>query len=52
MTNLDLFTALSLGFCTLTNRIVMAPLTRMRAGEDNVPTSINATYYDQRSSTD
>ncbi len=28
----------------------MAPLTRMRAGDDNVPTAMNAEYYAQRAS--
>jgi N-ethylmaleimide reductase len=45
-----LFTPLSLGAIQLPNRIVMAPLTRMRAGADNVPTALNAEYYAQRSS--
>ena len=44
------FTALRLGAIQLPNRIVMAPLTRMRAGADNVPTALNAEYYAQRSS--
>ncbi len=45
-----LFTPLPLGAITLPNRIVMAPLTRMRAGANNVPTALNAEYYAQRSS--
>src|SRR6202167_3435349 len=44
------FTPLQLGAIRLPNRIVMAPLTRMRAGADNVPTALNAEYYAQRSS--
>ena len=48
MNNTDLFTPIQLGDLTLPNRIVMAPLTRMRAGEDNVPNKLNATYYAQR----
>jgi len=32
------------------NRIVMAPLTRNRAGEGGVPQAMNVTYYGQRSS--
>ncbi len=44
-----LFTPLQLGALTLSNRIVMAPLTRMRAGmPGNIPTALNATYYRQR----
>lgn len=34
----------------LSNRVVMAPMTRSRAGEGNVPTSLMATYYQQRAS--
>jgi N-ethylmaleimide reductase len=45
-----LFTPLHLGAIEIPNRIVMAPLTRMRAGPDNVPTSLNARYYAQRAS--
>ena len=45
-----LFTPLKLGSLVLPNRIVMAPLTRMRAGEGNVPTPLNALYYQQRAS--
>lgn len=44
------FQPLQLGSVTLSNRIVMAPLTRMRAGAGNVPTGRNALYYAQRSS--
>lgn len=49
-TNLDLFTPIQIGSYTLPNRIIMAPLTRMRAGVGNIPTKMNATYYAQRSS--
>jgi N-ethylmaleimide reductase len=45
-----LFTPLSLGDLTLPNRIVMAPLTRNRAGEGNVPVALNVEYYRQRAS--
>jgi N-ethylmaleimide reductase len=45
-----LFTPLRLGAIELPNRIVMAPLTRMRAGPNSVPTALNAEYYAQRSS--
>ena len=38
------------GAIQLPNRIIMAPLTRMRAGAGNVPTALNAEYYAQRSS--
>ena len=44
-----LFTPLTLGPLTLQHRVVMAPLTRMRASPDgNVPTALNALYYAQR----
>jgi N-ethylmaleimide reductase len=45
-----LFTPLRLGAMQLPNRIVMAPLTRMRAGAGNAPTALNTEYYAQRSS--
>ncbi len=45
-----LFTSLRLGAMQLPSRIVMAPLTRMRAGVASVPTALNAEYYAQRSS--
>jgi N-ethylmaleimide reductase len=44
----SLFTPLYLGSIKIPNRIVMAPLTRMRAGANNVPTPLNAEYYAQR----
>ncbi len=47
---LDLFTPLAVGEIDLPNRIVMAPLTRNRAGEGNVPHELNAEYYEQRAS--
>ena len=46
----DLFSSLTLGAYELSNRIVMAPLTRSRAGEGNVPQALNADYYAQRAS--
>ena len=42
-----LFTPVKLGNYELPNRIVMAPMTRLRA-DDTVPWSLNATYYAQR----
>jgi N-ethylmaleimide reductase len=39
-----------LGNFELANRLVMAPMTRNRAGEGNVPTELNAKYYRQRAS--
>ena len=47
---LDLFSPVKLGAISLSNRMVMAPLTRNRAGEGGVPQAINATYYAQRAS--
>jgi N-ethylmaleimide reductase len=46
----DLFRPVHLGPYELANRIVMAPLTRSRAGEDGVPSSLMAEYYAQRAS--
>jgi N-ethylmaleimide reductase len=47
----SLFSPLRLGPYQLGHRVVMAPLTRMRAGQPgNVPTGLNATYYGQRAS--
>ncbi len=45
---LDLFSPAKLGSITLKNRMVMAPLTRNRAGEGGVPQALNVTYYEQR----
>ena len=46
----DLFTPARLGALELPNRIVMAPLTRSRAGRGDVPGPMNAEYYAQRAS--
>ena len=48
--DLDLFSPITVGALQLPNRIVMAPLTRNRAGEGNAPWALNATYYEQRAS--
>ena len=48
--NIHLFSPVKLGRYELPNRIVMAPLTRNRAGAGNVPTPLNAEYYAQRAS--
>lgn len=45
-----LFTPLQMGPYTLTNRIVMAPLTRNRAGAGNVLQPMSVEYYRQRAS--
>ena len=50
MTMEALFDPLALGALMLPHRIIMAPLTRMRAGAGNAPTPLNAEYYAQRAS--
>jgi N-ethylmaleimide reductase len=46
----NLFSPAAVGPLKLNNRVVMAPLTRSRAGPGNVPTQLNALYYAQRAS--
>lgn len=48
MNNKSLFEPIDLGPTHLANRIVMAPLTRNRALDGNVPQANAATYYAQR----
>ncbi len=43
-----LFDSISLGGKTLKNRVIMAPLTRGRAGAEGVPNELVAEYYRQR----
>ena len=51
MSNQPLFVPYRMGDLGLPNRIVMAPLTRMRAqSHDHVPTALQAEYYAQRAS--
>ncbi len=50
MSHNDLFAPIRLGALTLPNRIVMAPLTRNRALDGNVPGPLTVTYYRQRAS--
>ncbi len=45
----NLFSPVQLGAYTLPNRIVMAPMTRLRA-VNSIPNSLMATYYAQRAS--
>lgn len=45
---LDVFAPYTLGSLQLKNRMVMAPLTRSRAEQGNVPSNMAATYYSQR----
>ena len=47
---LKLLEPVQVGAYELSNRMVMAPLTRMRAGSGNAPQEINAIYYRQRAS--
>jgi N-ethylmaleimide reductase len=44
----SLFTPLTLGELRLRNRVVMAPMTRSRAGPDAMPTALMTEYYRQR----
>src|SRR5262249_24067567 len=50
MAKVDLFTPIKIGSLPLPSRVVMAPMTRNRAGEGNAPTALNAEYYVQRAS--
>ncbi|MEI2276738.1 alkene reductase [Paenarthrobacter ilicis] len=45
-----LFSPLALGELELSNRLVMAPLTRLRAGDKGVPGALIAEHYRQRAS--
>ncbi len=45
---MHLFTSTSLGALGLANRVVMAPLTRMRAGADGIPNDLLVEHYRQR----
>lgn len=47
---MDIFSGTRLGQLELANRIVMAPMTRSRAGVDAVPTDMMVDYYAQRAS--
>ena len=46
----SLFDSLQLGNLRLPNRIIMAPLTRLRGTKDHVPTPVMVDYYRQRAS--
>ena len=48
MSTPNLFTPFRLGPYELRNRLVMAPMTRSRAGEGGVPTELMVEYYAQR----
>lgn len=45
-----LFDPIHIGHIEAANRIVMAPLTRNRAGAGQVPTDLMTAYYEQRAS--
>ena len=47
---MDLFSPIHIGKMSLKNRVIMAPLTRCRSVEENVPNDLMATYYAQRAS--
>ena len=49
-TELGLFSPTTIGAFNVSNRIVMAPLTRARAGMDGVPSPLAVEYYRQRAS--
>lgn len=50
MNSQPMLTPYDLGGLAMPNRIVMAPMTRSRADEDEVPGPLMATYYSQRAS--
>ncbi|CAK0743862.1 N-ethylmaleimide reductase [Gammaproteobacteria bacterium] len=45
-----LFSPVQIGVFSLKNRIIMAPLTRCRAGVERIPNALMAEYYRQRAS--
>ncbi|AWG98934.1 1,2-oxophytodienoate reductase [Rhodococcus ruber Chol-4] len=47
---MDLFTSVTLGDLELANRVVMAPLTRLRSGPSGVPGDLVVEHYRQRAS--
>jgi hypothetical protein len=49
-TELGLFSPTTIGAINVSNRIVMAPLTRARAGMDGVPSPLAVEYYGRRAS--
>jgi N-ethylmaleimide reductase len=46
----DLLSTYQLGRLKLSNRLIMAPLTRGRAGQERIPNGLMAEYYTQRAS--
>ena len=51
MSQAKLFSPIRIGDLTLSHRVVMAPLGRLRATAQNVSTPLMAEYYAQRAST-
>jgi N-ethylmaleimide reductase len=50
MSTKELFSTATIGKLSLNNRMVMAPMTRNRAAEGNIPQAMNVEYYRQRAS--
>ena len=50
MNMMSLLSPYKMGDLTFRNRMVMAPMTRCRAVEGNVPNPLAVTYYSQRAS--
>jgi N-ethylmaleimide reductase len=50
MNSNPLLTPITIGTLDLPNRMIMAPLTRRRAGAGNIPTALMPVYYAQRAS--
>ena len=50
MTQLHLLTPFQMGDLPLNNRVVLAPMTRARAGKERLANALMAEYYRQRSS--
>jgi N-ethylmaleimide reductase len=48
--DLKLFEPLEVGAFSLTHRVVMAPLTRLRSEENDIPSQLMVEYYKQRAS--
>lgn len=46
--NLELLKSAQIGDLSLKNKLIMAPMTRLRATSNGVPTDVMAQYYAQR----
>lgn len=51
MSTSKLFQPVKIGDLTLQHRVVLCPLSRLRAGADGVPSQLSVEYYAQRAST-